>query len=49
LRDAFEDELRTYVKEHDWGNVRIVEGRSLRGFEQEIGEIMEDIANRDSN
>ena len=46
LRDAFEEELRTYVKEHDWGNVRIVEGRSLRGFEQEIGEIMEEIANR---
>jgi len=46
LRDAFEDELRTYVKEHDWGNVRIVDGRSLRKFEQEIGEIMEEIANR---
>lgn len=46
LRDAFEEELRTYVREHDWGNVRIVEGRSLRGFEQEIGEIMEEIANR---
>jgi hypothetical protein len=46
LRDAFEEELRTYVREHDWGNVRIVEGRSLRGFEQEIGEIMKEIANR---
>lgn len=46
LRDAFEEELRTYVREHDWGNVRIVEGRSLRGFEQEIGEIMQEISNR---
>ena len=45
LRDAFEDELRMYVREHDWGNVRIVEGRSLRGFEQEIGEIMDEIGN----
>lgn len=49
LRDAFEEELRTYVREHDWGNVRIVEGRSLRGFEQEIGEIMEEIANHSSD
>lgn len=48
LRDAFEEELRTYVREHDWGNVRIVEGRSLRGFEQEIRDIMEEIANRES-
>lgn len=46
LRDAFEDELRTYVREHDWGNVRIVEGRSLRGFEKEISEIMEEIADQ---
>jgi len=45
LRDAFEDELRMYVREHDWGNVRIVEGRSLCGFENEIGEIMDEIAN----
>ena len=44
LRDAFEEELRTYVREHDWGNVRIVEGRSLRNFETEIGEIIAQIS-----
>ena len=44
LRDAFEEELRTYVNEHDWGNVRIVDGRSLREFEQEISEILESIS-----
>ena len=49
LRDAFEEELLTFVTEHDWGNVRIVEGRSLRGFEQEIGEIMEEISKGPSN
>ena len=43
LRDQFEEELRTYVTEHDWGNVRFVEGRSLKQFEAEVEQILNEI------
>lgn len=43
LRDQFQEEIRQYVDEHDWGNVRFIEGKSVRKFEQEISDILAEI------
>jgi hypothetical protein len=43
LRDQFEEELRQYVTEHDWGNVRFIEGRSLKAFNAELEKIFSEL------
>ena len=44
LRDQFRSELENYVNEHDWGNVRFIEGKSVRKFEEEISSIMKNFS-----
>jgi hypothetical protein len=47
LRDLFRTELEKYVVEDDWGNIKFLEGKSLKVFEAELSAFLEDLEQQD--
>lgn len=42
LRKQFQDELTKYVEESDWGNIRFIEGTTLKAFEEQLNDVIQE-------